>query len=44
MSFMRLGYRIPMKVACCALKTKSRVGLIQIIMNSWSLQTLILLK
>jgi hypothetical protein len=43
-SFVRLRYRIPLKVARCTRETRSRVGLIWMTTDSWSLQTLILLE
>jgi hypothetical protein len=43
-SFMKLGYRIPLKVVRCTQKIGSRVGLIHMTLQSWSLQTLILLE
>jgi hypothetical protein len=43
-SFMRLGYGMPLKVAHFARKTGSGVGLIQMTVDSCSLQTLILLE
>jgi hypothetical protein len=43
-SFVRLGYRIPLKVVHCTQKAGFDVSLEQMTTDSWSLQTLILLE
>jgi hypothetical protein len=40
-SFVRLEYRIPLKVDHSAWKTRSRASLVKMIADSWSLQTLL---